>query len=117
MVGLGEGGVAVAGGRVRVAEREINSETEEDLVVDVYMLTHRLIGVQGDYFTFNDCDRTLSCCFDKVAVYFSDSAVSLHPLNIVVSWKVLDNLELLVPIVQLLQINSMKGHNCLPEIL
>lgn len=102
MVGLSEGGIAVAGGRVGVAEREIHCETEEDLVVDVDMLTHGLVRVQRDDFTFDNCDRTLSCCVDKVTVHFSDSAVSLHPLNIVVDWEVLDNLEFLVPIVQLL---------------
>ena len=99
MVGLNEGGVAVAGGRVGVAEREVNSETKEDLVVNVHMLTHRLVRVQGNYFTFNNCDGTLSCRFNEVTVYFSDGAVSLHPLNIIFSGEVLDDLKLFVPIV------------------
>ncbi len=117
MVGLGEGGVAVAGGRVRVAEGKVYCETEEDLVVDIHVLTHCLVRVQWDDFTFDDCDRTLSCGFDKVTVHFSDSAVSLHPLNIVVDWEVLDNLEFFVPIVQLLQVHTMQGNYCLPKIL
>jgi hypothetical protein len=116
MIRLGEGWVAVAGRGVRVTQWEINSETEENLVINVDVLAHRLVRVQRDDLTLDNGHGTFSRSFDEVTVHFSDSAVSLHSLDIVLAGEVLDNLELFVPVVQLLQVDSVKRHDCLAEL-
>lgn len=117
VIRLGEWRVRIAGCGVRVAERDVDGEREENLVVDVDVLSHWLVRVQGYYFTFDNGDRSLGCGFDKVTVHFSDSTVFLHPLNVVINWEVLDDLELFVPIMELFQVDTMQGIYGLSENL
>ena len=113
MVRLGERWIAVACGGVCVAEWQVNCKAEEYLVVDIDMLAHRLVRVEGHDLSLDNCSCSLSGSFKEVSVDFSDSSVSLHSLHVILTGKVLNYLELFVPVVHLFKIYTVKWYDCL----
>ena len=93
----------------------IHSVTEENLVKYVYVLSHWLIWVEGDNFTLDKSDSASCCCFKEVIVNLGYGSVSLHALNEILTWEVLNYLELFVPIVDLPWINSVQWHDSCAE--
>ena len=115
MVRLGVRGITLQSGVVFVARGLINSKTEEDLVVNVDMLAKGLIWVQRLYLAFNKSHGTGGRSSSKVCVDIRNSSVSLHSLNEVLAGEVLHNLELFVPVVHLLGVDTIQRHNRLAE--
>lgn len=115
MVRLGVRGITLQSGVVFVARGLINSETEEDLVVNVDMLAKGLIWVQRLNLAFNKSHGTGSRSSSEVCVDIRYSSVSLHSLNEVLTGEVLHNLELFVPVVHLLGVDTIQRNNRLAE--
>jgi hypothetical protein len=115
MVRLSVGRVAIDRCGVFVVGGAIYSKTEENLVVNVNVLAEGLVGIQRLNFTFDQSHSTCCGSFNEITVNFGYSSVPLHSLDKVFAWEVSDNLEFLIPVVHLLRIDAVEGHNCLTE--
>ena len=101
------GGVAIEGSGVLVGGWAVNRETEENLIVDVDVLAEGLVGIQRLDFTFDKSSGSSSGSLCKVSINFGDSSISLHSLDKVLTREVLDNLELFIPVMHLLRVNTV----------
>lgn len=62
------------------AVHDINSKTEENVIIDKYLLSLVFIGVQGCQITFNNCYCSFCSCIQEVRVYLLNGSFSLSSL-------------------------------------
>lgn len=103
--------------QVLIPSWRIYSKGEEDLVVDVHVLSYGLVGIQRCKFAFNDSLGALVCRLKEVIVYFADGSVLLHAHHEVLNREVPHHLELLIPLSGDLGVGAKQRIDGPPNIL
>ncbi len=113
MVSLCETWELVWRGQIFVARGSVNSVWEENVIVDIDVLSDWLIWVQRGKFSFNDSLCTWNGCIDKVLVHFHIGTIFLDSVHVGFSVKGSDSLEFFIPLPVWLGIATVGRCDCL----
>jgi hypothetical protein len=98
MISLSEAWIILRTGKIFERINQVNSITEENVIIHEDLLSLSFIWVEWHQIAINDSLSTFYGCLQKVIIYFLDGSISLNSLNKAFSWEILNNLEFFIPV-------------------
>lgn len=108
MVGLSPTWIALTCRKILETVNHIQGETEEYVIIHINLLLFLLIWIQWRKISLDDCNSSLLCCQQEIAIDFLNGSISLSSLGHVVLREIFDYLILLVPVSNSFWVEAIK---------